>query len=185
MKGFSRLFLIVMAATALFVSACGAAPSGRAGDDGSVGSAKPLASLIPISGTIGAIDGNMWTIDGQVVIMDPSMLDDDDWSKYQVGDFIELEVEVLADGSVVARRIGSKDDGNENDDDSNSNANANSNDDSNANGNSNDDDNSNSKSQNSNSGRGGSNSNNNGGSNSNDDDNSDDDDNDDDNDNDD
>ncbi|MFN3491020.1 MAG: hypothetical protein ACK40V_02265, partial [Anaerolineales bacterium] len=67
-------------------------------------------------------------------------------TNFQVGDFIELNVEVLPDGSVVARSIGSKDDGNENGDDSNSDTNANSNDDSNLNENSNSNDDSNSNS---------------------------------------
>lgn len=158
MKRFSRLFLVLMATVAMLVSACGGATS-------SVGGNKPLASLIEIQGFIEVISGNQWTINGQVVTVESSMLDDDDnLSDYQVGDYIEIKAEVSTDGSLIAREVDSSDDGNENDD-------SNSNDDSGGIGNSNDnDDNSNSNDDDSNSNDDDSNSNDDDDSNNNDDD---------------
>lgn len=116
MKGISRyVFFAMLTVGMLLVSACGATT--QFSDDS--GSAKPLPSLVSVSGIIEAINGNQWTVDGQVIIVDASMLDDDDLENYKVGDFVELEVETLADGSVVARSVDSGDDkSNENDDDS-------------------------------------------------------------------
>lgn len=116
MKGISRyVFFAMLTVGMLLVSACGATT--QFSEDS--GSAKPLPSLISVSGIIEAINGNQWTVDGQVITVDASMLDDDDdFANYKVGDFVELEVEMLADGSVVARSVDSGDDrSNENDDD--------------------------------------------------------------------
>ncbi|NJN79070.1 MAG: hypothetical protein HC797_00560 [Anaerolineales bacterium] len=116
MKGFSRLFLVVMVTTAMLISACGGGLPAES--DSSVGGNKPLASLVRVEGYIEAISGNQWTINGQVVTVDESILDDDDdLNDYQVGDYIEIKAEVSTDGSLVAREVDSSDDGNENDDD--------------------------------------------------------------------
>lgn len=122
MKGFPRLFLVLMATVAMLVSACGGSATSPVAEDTSLGSGKPLASLIEVKGYIEGISGNQWTINGQVVTVDQAMLDDDDdLSDYQVGDYIEIEAEVSTDGSLVAKEVDdSSDDGNENDD-SNSN----------------------------------------------------------------
>lgn len=145
MKRTSRLFFFAMLTIAmLLVSACGSTTQSTDG-----GSAKPLPSLVPVSGVIEAINGNQWTIDGKVVIVDLSMLgDDDDLSDYQVGDYVEIQAEEQADGSLVAHKVNSSDSGNENDalnsNDGFSNSqdddSSNSNDDDSSNGNEDDDD---------------------------------------------
>lgn len=148
MKGFPRLFLVLMATVAILVSACGGSAASPAAEDTSIGSNKPLASLVEVHGYIEGINGNQWTINGQVVTVDLSMLDDDnDLGVYQVGDYIEIKAEVSTDGSLVAREVDSSvingnenDDSNSNDDDNSNNSNdedANSNDED---SNSNDDD---------------------------------------------
>jgi hypothetical protein len=142
MKGFSRLFFSVMLTVGMMlVSACGATTQAFT-NDGSSGASKPLPSLVSVSGVIEAINGNQWTVNGQIITVDSSMLDDDDdLDDYQVGDYVEIEIEILEDGSLVAREIDdSSDDANSNDDDS---SNSNDDDDSNSNdddSNSNDDD---------------------------------------------
>lgn len=128
------VFLFVIAAlVAMFISACGGAmPS----ISESVGSDKPQASLVEFTGVIEAIDGNQWTINGQILTVDPTVLRD---GPFAVGDTVKVEAEVQADGSVVVTRveppIASTDD-NTNDDNGNDD---NSNDDNGNDDNSNDD----------------------------------------------
>ena len=156
MKKYSKFLLVVLALTATLISACGGTTA-AAGN--SAGSDKPLASLVEFTGVIEAIDGNQWTINGQVLTVDPVALGS---NTFAVGDTVQIEAEVQADGSVVVTNVGlpSANDGNSNDensntsiDNSNSNSNdntntsiddnsndENSNDDDSNNGNSNDDD---------------------------------------------
>lgn len=93
-----RLLFVVGALIAVLVSACGGAmPAGS-----SAGSDKPLASLVEFTGVIEAIDGNQWTINGQTITVDPSVLND---GPFAVGDTVKVEAEVQADGSVVVTRV--------------------------------------------------------------------------------
>lgn len=148
MKKYSNLFLVLAALTAMLISACGGA---AAGTETSAGSGKPLASLVEFTGVIEAIDGNQWTVNGQVITVEPSVLRD---GPFEVGDTVKIEAEVQADGSLVVTRVEppAGDNANTNDDNTNSglgnsngnsngndNANANANGNSNSNGNSNDD----------------------------------------------
>ncbi|MDP1713547.1 MAG: DUF5666 domain-containing protein [Anaerolineales bacterium] len=139
MKKISRVFLFVMTLTAILISACGGATTAT-----SAGSGKGQASLVEFTGVIEAIDGNQWTVGGQVITVDPSVLRD---GPFQVGDTVKVEVEVQADGSVVVTRVEApaadansndvnSNDANSNDDNSND---ANSNDDNSNDSNSNDD----------------------------------------------
>lgn len=154
MKRKSYLFLLVMVLIAMFASACGAAPAASEGP--SIGGSKPLASLVEFTGVIEAIEGNQWTVNGQVIMVEPSVISGAAW---KVGDTVKVEAEVQADGSVVVTRVKSPDDSvddnsnddNSNDDNSNDdNSNDdngnddNSNDDNSNDDNSNDDDNGNS-----------------------------------------
>ncbi|HNB35625.1 MAG TPA: hypothetical protein PK414_05360, partial [Anaerolineales bacterium] len=61
MKKISRLFLFVMALTAVLISACGGTAAAPASDT-SAGSDKPQASLVQFTGVIEAMDGNQWTV---------------------------------------------------------------------------------------------------------------------------
>lgn len=160
MKKQSRFLFVVVALVAILVSACG----GTAAET-SAGGDKPRASLVEFTGVIEAIDGNQWTINGQVITVDPAVLRD---GPFTIGDTVKVEAEVQVDGSVVVTRVETPvagvDDDNSNDDDGNGNTNTsldnsnfNSND--NTNGsvgsnsnddNSNDDDDSNSNDDNSN-----------------------------------
>jgi len=137
MKAKIRFLFVVAGILAMLVSACGAVTAETAG-----GGSKPRAALVEFTGVIEAIDGNQWTVNGQVITVDPSVLRD---GQFMVGDTIKVEAEVQADGSVVVTRVelpasainDNSNDSNSNDDNSNDSI---SNDD-NANGdNSNDDD---------------------------------------------
>ncbi|MFN8434797.1 MAG: DUF5666 domain-containing protein [Anaerolineales bacterium] len=138
MKKQSYIFLVLVALVAVFVSACGGA---AAATDTSAGSDKPRASLVEFTGVIEAIDGNQWTVNGQVITVDPTILRD---GPFAVGDTVKIEAEVQSDGSVVITRVEPPVVAVGTDDISNDNSNANINDDNsnaslgNANGNLND-----------------------------------------------
>lgn len=136
MKKQIRFLFVAAALIAILINACGAVPAGS-----SVGSDKPLASLVEFTGVIEAIDGNQWTINGQTITVDPSVLRD---GPFAVGDTVKVEAEVQADGSVVVTRVEAPavpTDDNTNAVNSNlDNANLNSNDNTNSNSNANDDD---------------------------------------------
>ena len=135
------MLLLITTLTALLVSACGGVAA--ASTETSVGSGKPQASLIEFTGVVEAIDGDQWTINGQVVTIDPSVLRD---GPFDVGDTVKVEAEVQDDGSVVVTRVeqpAAATNDNTNDDNSNANVNANSNDNSNTNTNGNSNSNSN------------------------------------------
>ncbi|HNF93094.1 MAG TPA: DUF5666 domain-containing protein [Anaerolineales bacterium] len=142
MKKQSYIFLVLVALIAVFVSACGGA---AAATDTSAGSDKPRASLVEFTGVIEAIDGNQWTVNGQVITVDPTVLRD---GPFVVGDTVKVEAEVQSDGSVVITRVETPVEAVGTDDISNDNSNANINDDNsnasleNANGNLNDNTNS-------------------------------------------
>jgi len=122
-----KLFLAVMT-FALLLSACGGAAVSAEPTAG-----KAQAALVQFTGIIEAMDGDQWTINGQVLTVPPALLNG---KAFNVGDTIDMEVEVGDDGSFVVKRVERSDDDNSNDDDD-----SNSNDDD---GNSNDDDDSNS-----------------------------------------
>ena len=98
MKKQFRFLFVVLALVAMFISACG----GAATANSSVGGDKPRASLVEFTGVIEAIDGNQWTINGQVITVDPAVLRD---GPFAVGDTVKVEAEVQADGSVVVTRV--------------------------------------------------------------------------------
>ena len=150
MKKTPRFFFIGLALIALFISACGGAVA--APSETSSGSGRPQASLVEFSGVIEAMDGNQWTVNGQMITVDDSILRE---GPFAVGDSVKVEAEVRADGSIIVTRVerpsaadDNSNDDNSNDDNSND---GNSNDDNSNSGNSNDD-NSNDDDDNSNSG---------------------------------
>lgn len=123
MKAKIRSILVLAAVFSMLVSACAGAASTTSS---SVGGDKPRATLVEFTGVIEAIEGNQWTINGQVITVEPSVLRD---GPFQVGDTVKVEVEVQGDGSVVTTRVErpvAGVDDNSNDDDSNSNDNTNS-----------------------------------------------------------
>lgn len=93
----SRVLLFVLALTAMLVSACGGAA-----DAMSAGTGKGQASLVEFTGVIEAIDGNQWTIGGQVITIDPSVLHN---GPYNVGDTVKVEADVKADGSILITSV--------------------------------------------------------------------------------
>jgi hypothetical protein len=141
------IFLAVLMLAALALSACG--PSRSV----SSGGGKVEASMVEFTGQIEAMNGSQWTVSGQVITVDPSVVRD---GPFAVGDTVKVEARVAADGTLSVTGVESpsssdnSNDANDNDDmeddDSNSNdANANDDDteddDSNSNdANSNDDD---------------------------------------------
>lgn len=128
MKKQSYIFLVLVALIAVFVSACGGTAT-----ETSAGGDKPRASLVEFTGVIEAIDGNQWTVNGQVITVDPTILRD---GPFAVGDTVKVEAEVQSDGSVVITRVEPPVAAIGTDVNSNDNSNANINDDDNDNGNS-------------------------------------------------
>lgn len=100
MKGISRTFLFTLLLTALLISACGGASSTR--EESSVGSGKPMASLVEFTGVIESMSGDQWVVNGQTFTVDASALRD---GTFEVGDTVKVEVEVQTDGSILVTRV--------------------------------------------------------------------------------
>lgn len=142
MKSTFRVFLAVAAIFSALLNACAPATAPVV-KDAPVTGGKPHASLVEFTGVIEAINGDQWTISGQTVIVDPSVLRD---GPFNVGDTVKVEGQVASDGSIIITRIESpsafdeddnSNDSNINDDNSNDD---NDNDADNDNDNDNDDD---------------------------------------------
>jgi uncharacterized membrane protein YgcG len=136
MKKLSYVLVLVLALTALLISACGGSAAVSAPDSSAVGGgSKPQASPVEFTGVIESIAGNEWTVDGQKITVDPAVVRD---GPFKVGDTVKVEVQVQTDGSMVVSRVEAPGaDDNSNDANSNVNSNANSNDNSNVNSNDN------------------------------------------------
>lgn len=176
MKKISRFLIVLFVLSGMVLGAC-------AGAQAAGGMSKVQAAPSEFTGIIEAIDGNQWVVNGQAIVVDPSVVRD---GPFMVGDTVKVEVEVAADGSISVTRVelptaaDNTNSANSNDDlfDDNSNSSSNSNDDdsmddnSNGSSNSNDDDDSmddNSNGSNSNDDDDSMDDNSNGSSNSNDD----------------
>jgi antitoxin component of MazEF toxin-antitoxin module len=134
-----KLFLAILTFT-LLLSACGGAAVSAEPTAG-----KAQAALVQFTGIIEAMDGDQWTINGQVLTVPPTLLRG---KTFNVGDTIDMEVEVGDDGSFVVKSVDRSDDDNSNDDDD---GNSNDDNDSNSNDDNGNDSNSNSSNSNSNS----------------------------------
>jgi hypothetical protein len=130
MKKLSYVLLIVLALSAMLVSACGA----KAATSAVGGGSKPLASPVEFTGVIESMVGNEWTVNGQKITVDPAVVLN---GPFKVGDTVKVEVKVQADGSMVVNRIEAPVAVDNSNDAINSNVNANSNDNSNVNSNDN------------------------------------------------
>ncbi len=97
MKQSFRIFISVLTLSTLLLSACGgvAAPV-------TSGGSKVDAALVEFTGVIEAIDGNQWTVNGQVITVDPSVVND---GPFNVGDTIKVEAQVAADGSITVTQV--------------------------------------------------------------------------------
>jgi hypothetical protein len=97
MKQSIRILAAVLAVASMLISACGAvnAPSNPA-------AAKVHAAEIAFSGMIESINGNQWTIDGQTVSVDPSVVRE---GPFTVGDIVKVEGVVAKDCSVSVTSI--------------------------------------------------------------------------------
>lgn len=124
-----KKFLYVVVFMALIVSACGG--SATQGEGMSENDGKMQASMVEFTGVVEAIDGDQWTINGQVLTVDANALQN---ASFVVGDTIKVRAQVQEDGSLVVTRVERPGDDNTNDD---GNSNANDNDNLNNNGNSN------------------------------------------------
>lgn len=137
MKKQSQYLLILAVLFAMMLSACGGTAAVEA--ETSAGSNKPLPSLVQFTGVIDAIDGDQWTVNGQVITVDTAVVRD---GTFKIGDTVKVEGEVQADGTLVVTRVelpndaSNSNDDNGNDDNSNS---SNANDDNSNSSNSNDD----------------------------------------------
>ncbi|MBI3739340.1 MAG: hypothetical protein HY258_09875 [Chloroflexi bacterium] len=97
MKNSSRVFLLaVVLLAALAMSACGgAAPAEQASK------APHVFSDIVFTGPIEAINGNQWTINGQTITVDPSVVH----GTFNVGDTVTVEANVAQDGTVTVNSV--------------------------------------------------------------------------------
>lgn len=98
MKKLSKILIPVLVLATLLISAC----TGAAAPANSSGGGKNEAAPVEFTGVIEFIDGNQWTVGGQVITVDPSILRD---GPFIVGDTVKVEVQVQADGSMVVTRV--------------------------------------------------------------------------------
>lgn len=98
MKHFTRSLMFIFVLATLLLSAC----AGAAAPANSPAGDKVQAELVVFTGVIEAINGNQWTINGQVVTVDPAVIRD---GSFKVGDIVKLEGQVVQGGSVVATRL--------------------------------------------------------------------------------
>ena len=149
MKTNKRFFFTTVVMLAAYVlSACGGVPQQAGQPSGEQAAIKVRAVEVAYTGVIEAINGNEWTVNGQVLSVDPSAVRD---GPFQAGDTVKVEGEVNPDGSLTILRVEAPSPSDLTDlpqlGDGNTNTNANTNDDNaNDNGNENDDDNANSNS---------------------------------------
>jgi hypothetical protein len=98
MKHITRTLVFILVLTTLLVSAC----AGAAAPASNSGGGKAQSEVVEFTGVIDAINGNQWTINGQVVTVDPALIKD---GPFQVGDTVKLEAQVAQDGSVTVTRV--------------------------------------------------------------------------------
>lgn len=98
MKNISRTLIFLVVFTTLLVSACSGVPASMESATGG----KGQASVVEYTGVIQAINGNQWTINNQIVTVDPALYQD---GPFQVGDTVKVEVEVAQDGTVLVTRL--------------------------------------------------------------------------------
>jgi hypothetical protein len=96
-----KYFPVAVILIGILLGAC-AAPAAPSASPGSDGVDKALFSEVVFSGVIEGMDGDLWTINGQTVKVDSSVLRD---GPFVVGDTVKVEALVAADGSVTAQRV--------------------------------------------------------------------------------
>lgn len=99
MKKFFKVLIPTFVFVTLLISACTGA---IASTDTSSGGSKVNAAPVEFTGVIESIDGNQWTVNGQVITVDPVVIKD---GSFKVGDQVKIEANVQADGSVVGTRV--------------------------------------------------------------------------------
>lgn len=102
MKKLPYILVLVLAFTAMIISACGGSAAISTSDSAAVSGGKPQASPVQFTGVIESINGNQWSINGQTITVDPSVVRD---GPFSVGDTVKVEVQVQADGSMVVNRV--------------------------------------------------------------------------------
>lgn len=100
MKAF-RFFQVVIILSGILLSACAGAPGSQSAPNTSPGGDKPVSEVV-FTGTIESMNGDQWVINGQTVIVDPSVLRD---GPFMTGDSVKVEARVAGDGSVTAQRV--------------------------------------------------------------------------------
>jgi peptidoglycan hydrolase CwlO-like protein len=111
MKQSIRTLAVVLTLATMLISACGAVNASA-----NIAAAKVHASEIAFTGVIEAINGNQWTINGQIVTVDPSVASD---GTFKVGDTVKVGGVTAVDGSINVTSIevvnddGSVDDNND------------------------------------------------------------------------
>jgi hypothetical protein len=124
MKKLSYVLILVLALTAMLISACGGSAAVSAPDSSSVGGGKPQASHVEFTGVIESIVGTEWIVSGQKITVDPALAPD---GTFAVGDTVKVAVQVQADDSMVVSQVEAPASADDNSNDANDND-ANSND---------------------------------------------------------
>ena len=103
MKTNKRFFFVTVVLLAAYVlSACGGLPQRAEQSTGDQATLKVRAMEMAYTGVIEAINGNEWTVNGQVLSVDPSVVHD---GPFQVGDTVKVEAAVSSDGSITVSRV--------------------------------------------------------------------------------
>jgi uncharacterized membrane protein YgcG len=102
MKKLPYILVLVLALTAMLISACGGSAAISASDSTAVSGGKPQASPVEFTGMIESIVGNQWSINGQTITVDPAVVRN---GPFNVGDTVKVEVQVQADGSMVVKSV--------------------------------------------------------------------------------
>lgn len=93
---FLRAFVVLVG---ILLSAC--APASNSAAPASVGGGKVQPEVI-FTGAIESMNGNQWVVNGQTITVDDSILRD---GPFSVGDTVNVQAQVAADGSVTAQRV--------------------------------------------------------------------------------
>ena len=103
MKTNKRFFVMTIVLLAAYVlSACGGVPQQAGQSSNDQAAIKVRAVEVAFLGMIDAVNGNEWTINGQVLSVDPSVVRD---GPFQAGDTVKIEGEVNQDGSITVVRV--------------------------------------------------------------------------------
>lgn len=103
MKTNKRFFYTTLVLLVAYVlSACGGLPQQAGSSAGEQAAIKVRAVEVAYTGVVEAINGNEWTVNGQVLTVDPAVVQD---GPFQAGDTVKIEGAINPDGSLTVSRV--------------------------------------------------------------------------------